>query len=110
MKNSLVFALPITGVVAYALNTEIRTKGLKARPLSYYLVIYGLVYFGLVSYFTVDALFFCDYCKPWSSIYSALNDSEAYKEQLKDRIKREQQSSDIKYKKTMTEGLKDEEI
>lgn len=109
-KNSFIFALPISGIVSYTLNTEVRTKGLKARSLSYYIVVYSFVYLSLVSYFTLDALIFCDYCKPWSSIYLASNDSEAYKDQLKNRIKAEQQSSDIKYKKTMTEGLKDEEI
>lgn len=110
IKNSLIFALPLSGIVSYALNPEIRIKGLKARSLSYYLTIYGFVYISLISYFTIDALLFCDYCKPWSSIYTNLDDLEAYKDQLKNRIKREQQSSDIKYKKTITEGLKDEEL
>lgn len=110
VKNSLVFSVPISLVLSYALNPEVRTKGLKSRPLAYYISIYTFVYAGMISIFLFDALAFCDYCKPWSRIYSLDDSSEKYKDILKGRIKEEQKSSDIKYLKTRTIGLKDEEI
>jgi hypothetical protein len=111
IKNSLYFAVPLTVVASYALNPKARigSPG-KGKPFVYYVSVYILVYSGIAGYFLIDSLANCDYCKPWSSVYSDDNDREKYKEMLKSRIKREQSSYDIQNKKARDKGLKDEEI
>jgi hypothetical protein len=108
--NAFFFAMPLSFVACYALNAEIRTKGFKCKPYSYYGKIYATVYFGMLSLFILDALLFCDYCKPWSQLYSNTTSSDFYKEMLKSRIKSEQKSNDVNYKRTRLSGLKDEEL
>ena len=110
LKNALVFSLPLSFVLAYTLNPHIRSKTVKKMPFSYYFTMYLMVYSGLITIFLFDAFFMCDYCKPWSDVYSLNNRTDNYKEMLKSRIKREQRSSDVQFKKTRSQGLKDEEI
>jgi len=110
LKNSLVFSFPLSLVLAYALNPKARTKGMKGQPFFYYVSMYLLVYASLTSIFMLDAFIFCDYCKPWSDVYSAEGRSQKYKEILKGRIKSQQAHNDIKIRKTKYEGLKDDEI
>lgn len=108
--NSVFFAMPLSMVISYTLNPEIRTKGYMSRSKFYYLSIYFLTYSVLFGGFTIDALVFCDYCKPWSDVYLTDGRSQKYKEILKNRIKNEQKSTDIQIKKTRDFGLKDNEI
>lgn len=110
IKNCSIFAIPFTLVAAYALNPKARTQGVQGRPFVFYVSLYILVYSSLTGLFMIDALVFCDYCKPWSSVYDTESSREKYKEMLKTRIKNEQSSVDIKMKKTKEEGLKDDEI
>jgi hypothetical protein len=110
IKNCLIFAIPLTLVASYALNPKARTQGVQGRPFVFYVSVYILTYSSLTGLFMIDALAFCDYCKPWSNVYDAESSREKYKEMLKSRIKREQSSYDIKIKKTIEQGLKDEEI
>lgn len=108
--NSIFFAMPLSMVISYTLNPEIRTKGYMSRSKSYYLSIYLITYSILFGGFCLDALLFCDYCKPWSDIYMVDGRSQKYKEILKNRIKNEQKSTDIQFQKTRDYGLKDNEI
>jgi len=108
--NSIFFSMPLAMVIAYTLNPEIRTKGYMSRSKYYYLTIYMITYTCLFGGFSIDALLFCDYCKPWSDVYMSDGRSEKYKEILKNRIKTEQKSTDIKIQKTRDYGLKDHEI
>lgn len=108
--NSFFFAFPLSFVISYTLNPEIRTKGYMSRPKFYYISIYMITYTLLFGGFTFDALILCDYCKPWSDVYMTDGRSEKYKEVLKNRIKNEQKSEDIKFQKTRDQGLKDNEI
>jgi len=110
MKQSIVFSIPISFVVAYVTNPSVRTKGLRSKGFSFYLSAYIITYISFISYFMVDSLIFCDYCKPWSQIYSEVNDSKYFKEILVGRIKSEQSSQDAKIKKTKSVGLKDDEL
>ena len=110
IKNNLVFALPLSLTFSYAFNPKIRTKGLRSVPISYYISIYAISYSVLISIFLFDSIFFCDYCKPWSDVYSMEGRQEKYKEILKTKIIKEQNSSDIKYKKTKNKGLSDDEL
>jgi hypothetical protein len=109
-KNTFFFTMPLAFVVSYALNPEIRTKGFKSRPFAYYASVYIFIYSCLSSYFIIDALAFCDYCKPWSPLYNLEDRSDKYREMLKSKIKGEQSSIDVKINKTKHQGLKDEEI
>ncbi len=108
--NSLYFAFPFTLVGAYAFNPKIRTEGMRGRPFVYYVSLYILIYGAMCGYFLLDSLVFCDYCKPWSYVYDTESGREQYLKMLKTKIKQEQGSSDIQYKKTRDKGLKDEEI
>jgi hypothetical protein len=108
--NSIFFSLPLSMVISYTLNPEIRTKGYMSRSKYYYVTIYMVTYSILFGGFTIDALFFCDYCKPWSDIYSSEGRSQKYRDILKNRIKNEQKSLDIQFQKTRDIGLKDDEI
>ena len=108
--NSIFFAMPLSMVASYTLNPEIRTKGFMSRSKFYYISIYLLTYTILFGGFTLDSLLFCDYCKPWSDVYLAEGRSNKYKEVLKNRIKNEQKSNDIRFQKTRDQGLKDNEI
>jgi hypothetical protein len=110
VKNCFIFAIPFTLVAVYALNPKARTQGVQGRPFVFYVSVYILVYTSLTGLFMIDALAFCDYCKPWSNVYDTESGREKYKEMLKNRIKSEQSSIDIKMKKTREKGLKDEEI
>jgi hypothetical protein len=110
LANGLFFSIPLTFVMTYAFNPDIRTKGFNSRPRSYYLKFYSLVYLGMISIFTLDSLMFCEYCKPWSSLYSETTNSDHYKDMLKNRIKTEQKSTDVNFKRTRMSGLKDEEL
>lgn len=110
LVNSLFFSVPLSLVAGYALNPDVRTKGFKSRPFVYYVSIYMLVYTAMTSYFMLDSLVFCEYCKPWSSIYKEQSHSDHYRDMLKGRIKEEQKSFDVQNKKTRKIGLKDEEI
>ena len=87
--NSLFFAVPMTVVFSYAMNPKVRNDGMKSRPFVYYVSVYVLVYSMMVTYFMVDSLVFCDYCKPWSSVYKSNSKTEDYKNILKNRIKKE---------------------
>lgn len=109
MKNSIFFAVPFTLVASYILNPKVRKDGMK-RPFAYYVSVYMMTYCIISGYFLIDALAFCDYCKPWSYVYNEDNRKERYKEMLKTKIKSEQSSLDIINKKTKNQGLKDEEI
>lgn len=108
--NSIFFAMPLSMVISYTLNPEIRTKGYMSRSKYYYLTIYMVTYSILFGGFTLDALLFCDYCKPWSDVYMVDGRSQKYREILKNRIKNEQKSTDIQIQKTRDYGLKDNEI
>lgn len=110
IKNCVFFSVPMTVVFSYAFNPNIRSNGMKSRPFVYYASVYILVYTMLTGYFIIDSLAFCDYCKPWSAIYSSENKNEIYKQVLKSRIKSEQSSIDAQNRKTSDKGLKDEEI
>jgi hypothetical protein len=110
IKNCFIFAIPLTLVSAYAFNPKVRTQGVQGKPFVFYVSLYILVYTSLTGFFMIDALAFCDYCKPWSNVYDTESGREKYKEMLKNRIKREQSSTDIIMKKTRERGLKDEEI
>jgi len=109
-KNCFFFAVPMTLVFSYAFNPKVRTEGMKSRPFVYFISVYILVYSMLGGYFLFDSLAFCDYCKPWSSVYTKDGQSERYKEVLRSRIRREQSSIDAQNKKTRDVGLKDDEI
>jgi len=108
--NSMFFAMPISMVISYTLNPEIRTKGYLSRSKIYYFTIYLVTYSAMFGGFTLDALLFCNYCKPWSDVYMVDGRSQKYKELLKNRIKNEQKSTDIQIQKTRDHGLKDNEI
>jgi hypothetical protein len=108
--NSFFFSVPLTLVLSYAINPRVRTEGMKSRPISYYISLYLLVYSSMSLYFAIDSLMFCDYCKPWSSVYDSDNKNETYKQILKNRIKSEQSGLDAKIKKTKDKGLKEDEI
>lgn len=108
--NCVFFSIPLSSVAAYTFNTEIRNKGFMSKNKSYYLSIYLITYGVLLGFFTLDALLFCDYCKPWSDVYLDENRTDKYKKILKGRIKGEYNSLDIQIKKTRDFGLKDEEI
>lgn len=108
--NSIFFAMPLSMVISYTLNPEIRTKGYMSRSKYYYFSIYMLTYAVLFGGFSVDALLFCDYCKPWSDVYLVDGRTQKYKEILKNRIKNEQKSTDVQIQKTRDYGLKDNEI
>lgn len=110
MKNSLFFAFPFTFLLSYALNPQARSGGLSKRPFAYYITTYFTVYTCLSIYFLIDSFLFCDYCKPWSEMYSINNGRESYKNLLKDKIKREQKSTDVAIRKTRDIGLSDDEI
>lgn len=110
LLNCFFFSLPLTIVYTYSFNPKIRTEGMKSKPFIYYISAYILVYSIISSYFVIDALIFCDYCKPWSPVYLSNNKSESYKEILKSRIKREQGEYSVQLKKTRDRGLKDEEL
>jgi hypothetical protein len=100
----------MTVVFSYAFNPKVRTEGMKSRPFVYYVSLYIMVYSMMSGYFIIDSLVFCDYCKPWSSVYDTENKNEVYKQVLKNRIKNEQSSFDAQVKKTKEKGLKDEEL
>ncbi len=108
--NSIFFAMPLSMVISYTINPEIRLKGYQSRSKFYYLGLYFVTYAVLFGGFSMDALLFCDYCKPWSDVYLVDGRSEKYKEILKNRIKNEQKSVDIQFQKTRDYGLKDNEI
>ena len=110
LQQSLIFSIPISFVVAYATNPDVRTKGMRSRGFSFYLSAYILTYMGFITYFCIDSLVFCDYCKPWSKIYAEENDSTYFRDILVDRIKTEQKKTDAVIMKTKTIGLKDEEL
>jgi hypothetical protein len=109
-KNGFLFCIPMTLVASYGLNPKARLDGVGKRPFAYYVSVYFLVYFLMTSYFLIDSLLFCDYCKPWSYVYDETNRTEKYKELLKSKIKSEQSSIDIQNKRAQYKGLKDEEI
>jgi hypothetical protein len=108
--NAVFFAMPLSFVLSYALNADIRLKGFKSKPYGYYGKTYLAVYAGLVGVFILDSLLFCEYCKPWSKLYTETTSSDYYKDMLKNRIKTEQRSNDVNYKRTRMSGLKDEEL
>ncbi len=108
--NCFFFSIPLTVVFSYTMNPKVRTDGMRSRPFVYYVSVYILVYSMMASYFMVDSLVFCDYCKPWSGVYNSESKSEDYKNVLKNRIKREQSDFDAQMKKTKDKGLKDEEL
>jgi hypothetical protein len=110
LANGLFFSIPLTFVMTYAINPDIRTKGFTSKSRGYYFKFYTLVYLGMITCFTIDSLIFCEYCKPWSALYTESTNSDNYKEMLKSRIKSEQKSNDVKYKRTRMSGLKDEEL
>ena len=110
LYNSLFFTVPLTLVYTYTFNPKIRTEGMKSRPFIYYVSAYILVYSVISSYFILDALIFCDYCKPWSSVYKENSRTEIYKGIIKSRIKKEQGNFDAQIRKTRDRGLKDEEL
>lgn len=109
-KHSVLFAFPITLVVAYGMNPHVRTKGFFSRSKSYYISLYLIVYSLFVLSFSLDALINCDYCKPWSSLYRYNSDSDDYLRLMKSRIKQEQSSYDFKLNKTKYKGLQDDEL
>jgi hypothetical protein len=110
LANGIFFSIPLTFVMTYALNPDIRTKGFTTKPKSYYFKIYSYVYLGMITLFILDSLMFCEYCKPWSALYTESTNSDNYKEMLKNRIKTEQKSTDVNFKRTRMSGLKDEEL
>lgn len=109
-KHSVLFAFPITLVLAYGLNPDARTKGFSARSKSYYISLYLVVYSAFVFTFSADALINCDYCKPWSAIYKYSSDSDDYLRLMKDRINKEKSSNDFKANRTKHKGLRDDEL
>jgi hypothetical protein len=110
IANTFFFAMPLSFVASYALNADIRIKGFKCKPYGYYAKIYLTVYLGMLGIFLLDSLLFCEYCRPWSKVYSETSSSDYYKDILKSRIKSEQRSTDVNYKRTRMSGLKDEEL
>jgi hypothetical protein len=108
--NAFFFAMPMSFVFSYAFNPDIRTKGFKSRDYKFYTKFYLGVYSAMLAIFILDSLIFCDYCKPWSKLYSETSNSDYYKDMLKTRIKSEQRSNEVNYKRTRMSGLKDEEI
>ena len=109
-KFQLSMSLPLTLLLGYVLNPQVRTIGMKARPFSYYLSLYILTYSALTSFCVLDALLTCDYCKPWSAVYSMESNSDYFRKILKSRIKSEQSKQDFKMKKTAEQGLSDDEL
>lgn len=110
VKQTFFFAIPISYVLSYAFNPEIRTKGMRSKPFVYYVSMYILVYSSMISFFMIDALIFCDYCKPWSPVYFERDRKDEYKAMLKSKIKQEQIKSDVQIKKTKDRGLSDYEL
>jgi hypothetical protein len=108
--NSIFFSIPFTLVYTYAANPKVRNEGMRSKPFIYYVSAYILVYSLMSTYFVLDSLIFCEYCKPWSSVYSIDNKNETYKEILRSRIKSQQSQFDAQVKKTKDKGLKDEEL
>ena len=109
LKNAYIFSIPITLLSAFTFNKEIKKKGLRAKPFSYYVSLYILVNLIYVAGTTLDCLLFCDYCKPWSDVYNVDNDSEYFKK-IVGKINNEKTTINFNLRKTQNVGLKDEEL
>ena len=110
LSFGVVISLPISMVLSYALNPDVRSKGYFSKPKLFYFSNFMMVYCGFVLAFSLDSLIFSDYCKPWSKIYTTGDESDEYFKFMKQRIKSSQNSADVKIKKTKSVGLKDDEI
>lgn len=110
LTHGFIFSLPLSLIVSYALNPEVREKGFMSKNKYYYIVNFGMCYFLFIIAFTIDSMVFSDYCKPWSNVYSLGDDYDEYFVFMKNRIKKEQEKMDIQLKKTRLEGLRDEDL
>jgi hypothetical protein len=110
-KHSLVFALPISLSLTYALIPNSRKEGFNFKRNKYAIIrIYLLTYIIFVSVFSIDSFVFCDYCKPWSEIYKIRNSNEIYYNLLKGRVKTAQKESPSNIEKIKDKGLNEEDI
>ena len=110
-KNCFYFSIPFTFVLGYALNPTVRSEGMQFRKhYKFYFFIYFSVNILIFTLLSLDSLIFCDYCKPWSKIYSLKSDSDEYFNYMKERVKTETNSIDVMKKKISTKGLDDEDI